>query len=394
MSDMRYAMRTACAAAALLLAACAAGDETAPLCEGATVSPELRLAVSEMTMNAETRAIAPISPDDEKYVKSVAIFEFDNEGLHEKRPTSYHFIDFVTGFVDDVKTLDKTDYGVVEASLAGLAFEARSNGMICLVANVTERQVYDFYNDYREPGQSFGNMTFDRFKTWILKFDYKTPTSGAAYDETVLGHVKDMYMFGYYEGIIDPATTGTIAIDLGRLASRIDITIINDTGAPIDKSLGYHFDKVCENAFFFPIKTSRPPVTQQSLWRTVVCSGAEEKIDGVSATFDTNGVHTRYFYVAAHSADGEHEATQLHIFYDRPVVDDQEMVNEDKTKIIPLCNVHGAVADEVPNGYSLSRNTRYHFVIRLKKSTTAPSGMGKTRSNVFEERPGEFTVYL
>jgi len=398
MNDMRYAMRSVCAAAALLLAACEAGVETEVISEGATVCPKLRFSVSEMTMSAETRALSPISPDMEKYVKTLAIFEFDNEGLHEKRATSYHFIDFVGGYVDGVKTMEKTDYGVVESTLDGLAFEARSDGTICLVANVTEAQVAEFYDKYREPGQSYGRMTFDRFQTWSLPFTYKTAPSGSAYDETVSGHVEDMYMFGYYQGAVDPATVKNIAVDLGRLASRLDITFINETGDPIKKRLGYHLDNVCIEALFFPMKVGKSPVRDRSLARTVICSGENEQIDGgdnIWETFGTgeDGIHTRYFYVAAHSAQGKYDATQLHIFYGRPVVDDKEMVNEDNTVVIPLCNVHGAAADEVPNGYSLSRNTRYHFVIRLKTKDSAPSGMG-TRSTVFEERPGEFTVYL
>lgn len=397
MNVMRYALRCVGAAVALLLAACSADGEPAAVpAEGEVFCADLRLAVSEMTMDADTRAIAPISPDDEKYVRTVAIFEFDNEGLHEKRSTSYHFIDFVTGYVDGVKTLDKTDFGVVESTLAGLAFEARSNGMICLVANVTETQVNDFYEEYRDEGESYGRMTFDRFRTWALPFVYKSSPSGSPYDESVSGHVEVMYMFGYYEGVINPAQAGAIAIDLGRLASRLDITIINDTGAPIEQSLGYHFDNVCTSAFFFPIQVSRPPVVDRSLASTIICTGAGNTIVGgehLPQTFPVDGVHTRYFYVAAHSAAGRYDATQLHIFFGRPVIDDKEMINEDNTVIIPLSNVHGAEADEVPNGYSLSRNTCYRFVIHLKRSA-ATEPQPATRSAVCEDRPGEYTVYL
>jgi len=394
MKNMRYKIRFACAAAAILLFVSCTAEETAAEHEGAVVYPELRLSVSHMTMNAATRAQSPMSPDIEKYVKTIAVFEFDNEGLHDKGSSTYHFIDFISGTVDGVKGVgvDSTQFGIVETTLKGLSFEPRTDGTICVVANISEAQVRDFYMNHREPGQSYGRITLAKFKEWALPFEYEQEDEGT-YDETVSGHVKVMYMFGYYQGEINPATSAAIRIDLGRLASRLDITVVNETGAAIEKRLGYHFDNVCSSAYFFPIKMGMPPTVGAGITRTIICSGKNDPVDNakteVPQTFEAGESHTRYFYVAAHSAKDDQEATKLHLFYDRRIVNDTS--DETNSVKIPLCNVHPSQASEVANGYSLSRNTRYHFTIHLKKSA---SGKTNTRSEISEDRPGEITVYL
>jgi len=397
-------IRFACAALTLLSAACTSDPAETGL-EGTVAAPALRFCVSEMTMSETTRASQPMNPDLEKYVRTIAIFEFDNEGQHEKRSSTYHFVDFLRGTVDDVKgvgKVDSTEFGVVESTLEGLKFERRSDGTICLVANVTEEQVDDFYNEYREEGQSYGSITLDKFKTWALPFEYEQVKAGT-YDETTAGHLKNMYMFGYYQGPIDPESPEAISIDLGRLASRLDITVVNETGMKIEKRLGYHFDNVCSSAYFFPIKMGMPPKIGTGLTRTVICSGllpdgTVDKVENakteVQPTFEVGKSHTRYFYVAAHSAQGYEEATQLHLFYDRRIVEGEDDPNDLSNNIrIPLCNIHPLEAGSVTNGYSLSRNTRYHFTIRLKKMGAASSDQS-TRSVVFEDCPGEITVYL
>lgn len=389
-----------CMAVALLLSACT--DDGGPTVkdEPTVVYPEIHLGVSEMTMTAVSRAAEPMSPDVEKYVRTIAVFEFDNEGIHDKGSQTYHFIDFVAGTVDNapnVGDVEPTEYGIVETTLRGIQFNSYTDGTICLVANVTQEQVNTFYDKCKESsGQSYGRMTLDQFKGWALKFDYEQATDGK-YDETTAGHLKVMYMFGYYQGNIDPATSGEIRVDLGRLASRLDITVVNETGEELKKRLGYHFDNVCSSAYFFPIKSGMPPTIGAGLTRTVICSGENDPVEGavtkVPETFKPGESHTRYFYVAAHSATGKDDATQLHLFYGRRIVNDDVADNTGSVKV-PLCNVHPSEADNVPNGYSLSRNTRYHFTIRLKKSTASPANAPASRSVEYGEQPGEIVVYL
>lgn len=437
MKNTSLKIRFACLWAALLLAACTA-DEPAPTGEGAIVCPTLAFGVSEMTMTAMPRAAEPMSPDLEKYVKTIAVFEFDNEGWHEKNPATYHFIDFLAGTVDGVQgvgSVKPTEFGIVETTLDGLKFEKRTDGTICLVANVTEEQVDDFYEMIcRESGQSYGSMTFDQFKQWALPFEYEQ-AEGAAYDESITGHIRTMYMFGYYRGEIEPSEPGAVWVDLGRLASRLDITVVNETGADITERLGYHFDNVCHSAYLFPMKQGMPPTDEAGLSRTVICSGpdpveGDEKHEIVPQTFPKEGIHTRYFYVAAHSAKGEEDATKLHLFYNRPIVGDDTHSDTSNSVLIPLCNVHPHEAASVANGYSLSRNTRYHFTIRLRKKAEAASGgvaasaagsdrdvsyatvsgaagsdravsdravsdrAGQDQAVAYSDRPGEITVYL
>lgn len=434
------------AAMTLLPAACS-DSLTEPECkEGSVFCPVLNVGVSDMTLTEETRASEPMSPDLEKYVRSIAIFEFDNEGIHDRRSTTFHFIDFLKGTIDDVvppagsTDVHATEFGIVETTLKGLTFEERSNGTLCLVANISKEKVNEFYDTIQyKTGQSYGRLTFDQFKSWALPFEYEKPdtvevadadgkkTKIPIYNDATSGYIKDMYMFGYYQGKISkfntPDTDTKIWVDLGRLASRLDITIINETGTEIDKRFGYHFDNVCHSAYFFPIKMGMPPTEGAGLSRTVICAGkktdgSRDPVEGdlentVPTTFPDNntspgqGTHTRYFYVAAHSAKEFNDATKLHLFYDsRIVANDQTNAGSKGRKDvqIPLCNVHPSEAESVLNGYSLSRNTRYHFTIHVKKSkTTASKPATRTAASLqsddspiveYSDRPGEITVYL
>jgi len=382
--------------------------------EGAIIYPSLHVRVSEMTMCAETRALSPMSPDIEKYVTTLAVFEFDKEGLHTKKNSTYHFIDFLKGTVDGeegVGGIKRTEFGVVEFNLEGIPFEERNNGTICLVANVTEKRVIDFYTSCsnKTGGESFGHITLSQFQNWALPFNYKKSTSDK-YDESVSGHLERMYMFGYYEGPVTMANSEKWAIDLGRLASRLDITIVNETGREITERLGYNFNNVCDSAYFFPMKKS-PSASKNGQTRTVICAGSRletiETAPGtkIPVTFAKDSTHTRYFYVAAHSAKDENEATKLHLYYNSHInaTEDGKPDPDGQDYLVPLCNIHPSYAASVANGYSLSRNTRYHFTVRLRGSFNNPStksSESSTGSSAGEpamepgSSPGEYIVYL
>ena len=409
--------------AALLLAACSAHDAEAPQPQGEIVYPELRIGVAQMDFRADSRAREPMNPDAEKSVITLAIFEFDNEGLHTNSPSTYHFIDFPRGTVDGVSGVGNiipAEHGVMESSLKGLSFREYSNGTICLVGNVTEEQVAEFYAN-GEPGQSSGRVTLEQFKKWTLPFEYESVnTNTKEYDDSTAGHLKVMYMFGYYQGPINPSTPEAISIDLGRLASRLDITVVNETGKPIEKRLGYHFHKVCTSAYVFPVTVSVTSSDGTSRVRTVICSGPQGAYNAegettdpvygkVPETFPDKGVHTHYFYAAAHSAKNKDEATSMHILYNSAIVSDDSLPSDAQDTSIPLCNVVPSQADQVNNGYSLSRNTRYHFTIRLKGAPSTPSTASVSTASTGRDaasagcetsvryeytNPGEITVYL
>ncbi len=405
MKKPKYDMMAVFAAVTALFASCAEtvydvpeADEKEKECE--IVYPVLDISVSDMAMAQESRAVSPMSPDLEKYVKYLAVFEFDNEGLHDKSSTTYHFIDFLEGTVDGAKNVGvvkDTEYGVVETKLTGIPFKHYTGGTLCFVANVTEDEVKNFYDTCHVEGQSSDRITFDQFTGWSLPFVYLERKEWK-YEESVAGHLKDMYMFGYYQGNIDTYMP-ELRVDLGRLASRMDITVINETGRDIEHRFGYHFDKVCRSAYFFPMKKSVPEVFETGLTRTVICSGLNNPVAGsdpalvIPETFPVNSVHTRYFYVPAHSALNESEATKLHLFWNSSILENDQVEAGGKDIKVPLCNVHPSHAAGVTNGYSLSRNTRYHFTIRLKSRTEAKS-RGAAAADYSYDAPGEISVYL
>lgn len=398
-----YALAAAALAAAGL-AACSADEPEQPADgQPEIVTPRLHISVADMEMEAETRAASPMSPDIEKYVKRIAIFEFDNEGMHINGPNTYHFVDFTKGTIDGLPgpkgsiVSEPIPDGIVEATLDGLTFESYEDGMICVVANVTEEDVDNLYRDYKEEDQTEGRLIYDRFKYWSLKFNYEDDDQLREYDyfESNSGHIKEMYMFGYWKGKIEAATVNATPIDLGRLASRLDITIVNETGRDIDKRFGYHFDNVCDSAYFFPMKMSMSPKRGAGKSRTVICTGVNDPLQDlkiepgvvVPETFAQGDSHTRYFYVAAHSAKNYDEATKLHLFWNSRINNCPKQDEGGWEGWIPMCNLRPDIAPDVTNGYSLSRNTRYHFTIRVRSAAT------KARSAA-PAAPGEYIIYL
>ncbi|PWM25299.1 MAG: hypothetical protein DBX40_05100 [Clostridiales bacterium] len=347
----------------------------------------LHVGVCEMTGNTSTRATEQMSPEMENTIKSLAVMEFDNEGLHEKGESTYHFIDFIKGTVDGVETLPATTDGMLNTSLDGLSLMSYSDATLCLVANVTEEQVDDFYDRYREPGQTPGNIRLEQFKKWSLPFEYEDNMELDP-DESVSGHIRQMYMFGYYRGAVDPAAAGSIRVELGRLASRVAITIRNDTGEDIDRLLWYHFDNVSHEAYVFPGHASIPSDEVRHTI-TYICSGTEEGIANVPETFAKGSEHTRYFYIAGHAASNEDEATKLHLFYGAYMLDGDIPADGGADFHIALGNLPPEEAGGNAGGYYLNRNTFYHFTILLKKSGSAMS-----RSASSDESTDKMTLIL
>lgn len=391
-----------------LMAAACSGDTDAPAVPGsdtpAVVYPVVSIGVTDMECEGVSRAIEPMSPDVEKYVKTLAVFEFDNEGIHGRGDNTFHFIDFQKGTVDDEEgVLPETTDGVVESALDFLPFNEYTDGTICLVANVTMVDVENLYgsDEYHEPGQSKDRLTFNKFCTWNLKIGYLLPDPDV-YDETYTGHVDPMYMFGFYKGPI--TSRSTVTCNLGRLVSRIDLTVVNETGEDITKRLGYHFDNVVNYSYFFPMRSEMPQSDGAGKARIVICSGllddgsVDEVLNAVTrpdSVFSAGSSHTRYFYLGAHSASSFEHATKVHLFYDRRIVvgadDPADMTS---STLVPLCNIQPDQASGVANGYSLSRNTRYNFVIRLRKRTAAAPANPASRTGEPGAAPGEYIVYL
>lgn len=397
------------AAAGMTLAACSADEPAAPSDkQPEIVTPRLQFGVLDLKEADGSRAATPMDEHEERYVRTLALFEFDNEGMHISGPDTYHFIDFIKGTIDGVAgtTGDITDGasqdGVIDALITGLTFESHTNGMICAVANVTEDEVDDMYMKLREPGQTKGRLLITNFKKWTLPFEYKGGNPDYDYEEAVSGHLKNMYMFGYWEGNI-AKDDETLHIDLGRLASRLDITIINQTGMDITRRFGYHFDNVCKSAYVFPTKESVPPQEGAGNTRTIICSGYKDDnpteidiVEGadpaldIPVTFPNGASHTRYFYTAAHSADSLSHATKLHLFWNARIVDEIMSTNPNgRHTYVPICNLQPGVADDVKNGYTLSRNTRYHITLRMRRNA-----VGGRSSSMQAVAPGDYIIYL
>ncbi len=317
------------------------------------VSVNIDMGVTPMENNLiQSRAEEIMEPSLENPIRSLAIFQFDEEGQHD-RNLHYHYLNFVD---------DDTPTGVLTTTLKDLTFDYLNGTTttICVVANVSPEEVSEFYEDCRIESGELGRIELFQLKEWQLTFDYVEQEEGG---KDTQGHIKEMYMFGYYEGKLKEGSND-LKIILGRLVARLDITL-ETVDESIQEKVAYHLDNIVTKAYVFPGDKGGEVDDESQRFTTVFEAG----------TLASAGTKvTRYFYVAGHSADKAEEATTLHLYYGNNV-SSSDLTGGIK---IPLCNTPPSETAN-PN-YWLNRNSIYSFVIRIKNSKV--SGISRSTEPV------------
>lgn len=280
---------------------------------------------------AVTRSDYTMWPEEENCIKTLAFFQFDPEGLHN-REELFHFRNFVT---------ESTPDGVLRAEITDVLFKNYNNKKttVCVVGNITEEEVNEFYAAHTSSTSS--QVLLDDFKKWRATFKYKE-------DSDSLGHLKEVYTFGYYHGLIN-ADNRIARLIMGRLCSRIEIVLTAENNTDFAEGVDFSFDNVPTQAFYFSGENGAMDTLEDGLFGT----------NDISVTTDRR---LFYFYMPGNSAKSAEEALTLKIVYNNQV------------KTVTLCTLPPDMNMEYVD-YGINRNSIYRFRINLKKKVS-------TRTNV------------
>lgn len=325
--------------AIFLLAGCEKADTAA---DSDARHTTLRVTTVPMTIVGEqvpydTRASKPLNPEDENVIYSLAVLVFDeSEGVLHKFDKSGKYYKYI-----DLK--DENGNGLLSTKLPIEDFPVQPDETytICLVANLSEEQVEKIINDMMADGTAF----IHEFEEVSVMIPYVAPDKADGQLET--GHVREIYMFGYYRGEV--SAHGEISISLGRIISRLEIAFTIDKELDPKNTFYMRMNNLESHAHLFPIEKSP----------------GKYALTGISRVSNLdNKRYTLYFYAAPNSALDTTRALNLEVWYGpKDLVD----LNSITTRhmgytTIYLCNDQPGVENR---NYQLNRNSVYRFNIKL-----------------------------
>lgn len=332
--------------ATLMLMACE-GD-TSPASTNASpalisVSTAPMTIVGEQVPYCDTRAAQSLPPEYENSIYSLAVLIFDvEEGVLRYFPIE----DGQRKLYKYINLKDENGNGLLNTILSTEDFPVLEGDeyTVCLIANFTEEQVETMINSMLEDGTVF----FDEFKNYSIQIPYvMTPGQG---DDVGLegGHVRDIYMFGYYQGEV--SSHKDITISLGRIISRLEIAFsFDESKLNPNKSLYILLENLELKANLFPTGISPGEYVEQSAYEV--------------PTLDELKNSTIYLYAAPNSALGEDKALCLKMWYEAKGLSSHEVEKLTPSATVHLCNDQPGVENR---NYQLNRNCIYHFNLNLK----------------------------
>lgn len=333
-------------AASLLLMAC--GEDTFQACEDEApayirVSTGPMTLVGEQVPYADTRADQSLPPEYENSIYSLTVLVFDvKEGVLGKFPVK----DGQQKLYKYINLKDENGNGLLSTMLPTADFPVVEGEKytVCLIANLTEEQVDAMIGSMLDDGTVF----FDEFKKYSIQIPYvMTPGQG---DDVGLedGHVRDIYMFGYYQGEV--SSHKDITISLGRIISRLEIAFsFDESKIQPNKSLYILLENLESKANLFPIGISPGEYVKQSAYEV--------------PTLDELQNSTIYLYAAPNSALTEDKALCLKMWYADKGLSPGEVEQMEPNATVHLCNDQPGVENR---NYQLNRNSVYHFNLHLK----------------------------
>lgn len=249
------------------------------------------------------KADSPLIPDVENLIYDVWILQYDKMGLLIDKGTSHE---------------RATSSGSLTATVT-TTFAVGEGNTICVLANLDKGNA---------SAARTWPQTLNEFKTSCNVIDLSSDIDGAN-----AGTLEDMPMFGYWEGAISEADYNIVQVSLGRMLTRINLVINNQSGSTQTvKSMS----NVSKKVYAFP------DVDHAALPH-------DAYIDVVNINKDVASGKTAelYFYMAPNFTAGEEKATKLNI--------------GDKTVILS----NGAPSDS-PRDFNLYHNSNYTFTINVK----------------------------
>ncbi len=316
-----------------------------------------------------TRALQPMTPEQENMIRTIAVLQFDAEDNlvsldSENAEVFYYFKDLRT---------EESPNGTLTPQLDGISLLSGQRTTVCLVANMTEEQVAALtLND------NGSRVQLPDFRDKTVNIGNILSGENVGENSMNIGHVEQIYMFGYYEGELPGLEENkTLSIDLGRIITRIEINFTIDGKEKLEKKFYIGLSNMEQEAYIFP-GTSSP----KDVWLDMPPTERSGEIN--------SSVYQFYFYAAPHSATTREEATKLRIWYtDQEPSEDGSLPDTDCYEILLCNNPDVPDTESIEGDYYLNRNSIYHVNIRL---TQKQENISVPRS--LSVAPGEHTCTL
>lgn len=353
-------------------------SDEAPALSDFTINTSL-VAMQAGRSEFSSRSLEPMGPEEENPVKSLAVIQFDSEGnlLQINRngngiKSYYHFQDFTDG--GELP-------GELSPTLTDISLYTLSQTRVCFIGNMTEEEVEECL--YRDGTTERVGWTDFQNKTVTVTYI----TSGDN-----VGHVKQIYLFGYHEGSLngsgnldDGTEAGQMSVILSRLIARLEIGINLAEGVTLPDGYNIYFrlQNVEEEAYLFLDVDRTNYVHRHS--ELMPTTNRTEYITGTDFS-------TFYFYVAPHlvmNNEAEESATRLLIWCTTDSADNLDEKQAD-AKIL-LCNDPLEETPTAAGAYWLNRNSIYHVNITLGyKDETATQSRQADASQGVQQADGSY----
>lgn len=309
-----------------------------------------------------SRALEPMTPEEENMIRTVTVLQFDAENnlvpISDKENAavsgSTHYYYF-----KDLTKEDATPNGTLTPRLdnVGLQYDEGQKTTVCLVANLSSEEQAKALT-LKEDGTRVQLSDFQ--KKTIEIGNILTEDDGLSGDKANIGHVRQIHMFGHYSGELPPPPSSpsadkeaTLSISLGRIIARIEVNFTLDNPAELTGKFYIGIANMEKEAYIFPGATS----PNKGEWLDMKPTERSEEIK--------TGNCQLYFYAAPHSAKEKADATQLKIWYG---TEENNLEEDNPTARILLCNNPDVEDDKAIEGdYFLNRNSIYHVNIHLTK---------------------------
>ena len=220
-----------------------------------------------LTLNTEvqtttgSRAATPLIPDVENLIYDLWVVQYDHEGIITKNPAPKHYRKDAQGLLSVTESITL----------------ATGESTICMIVNMG-------YNSDEVPITFPDNLT--QFKQTLAEVDVEAAANGT---------LQRIPMCGYWQGEIS-TTTKTLSVTLGRMMTRINLILNNQTGGALNEVKAI-LNNVPNQAHVFPSISS-----EANKPSTITLTDEIGNIASGSSV-------TRYFYIAPNL--WEQEATTL-----------------------------------------------------------------------------------
>lgn len=345
----KYISLLTAALAALLLSACEQMEDAA---QG--VPATIKVTTAPMTIEGEQvpygmRATEPLMPEYENSIYSLAVLVFDKaEGVLHTFPAESATAE--PKYYKYINLRDANGNGLLSTTLptTDLPVTAGYEYTVCLIANLAE-EVVDSLVD-RMFAMGGGAALLPEFKEMYVTIPYIMNDLSTDEDKAEMGHVSEIYMFGYYEGRVD--NNAELSITLGRIIARLEVGLTVDADANTREGYSYYcsLGNVESSARLFPTGVS-PGFHLDDIFFAV-------------PTLATAGRSTLYFYTAPSSAQTADDALTLKLWYAPEGLTEAQLRAQHPTPnaVVQLGNDRPGSSDR---NYLLNRNSVYRFNLNL-----------------------------